>query len=147
MVEFRYDRAQRRSALLEVNGRYWGTSALPIQAGMDFPWYEWQIAHGEKPFVPATYSIGARWRWTAGYIERWHGLAKTSVRKALKHPSLLKELVPSAADLSSRDALCDFADPMPAIFELLQTLKNLAVSDARAILRALNPARRAKKPA
>ena len=135
MVEFRYDRAQRRSALLEVNGRYWGTSALPIQAGMDFPWYEWQIAHGERPSVPPTYATGARWRWTAGYIDRWHGLAKASARNALKNAALLKELVPSRADLSSRDALWDSADPMPAIFELLRTVKSLVVSDTRAILR------------
>ena len=147
MVEFRYDGTQRRSALLEVNGRYWGTSALPIQAGMDFPWYEWQIAHGEKPSVPTSYAIGARWRWTAGYVDRWYGLAKTSIRNALRNGALLKELVPSRTDLSSRDAIWDPTDPMPAIFELLRTVKNLAVSDARAILRALNPAPPAKKPA
>jgi predicted ATP-grasp superfamily ATP-dependent carboligase len=52
MFEFRYDRAQRRGFLMEVNGRYWGTVALAIHSGMDFPWYEWQIAHGEKPLVP-----------------------------------------------------------------------------------------------
>jgi predicted ATP-grasp superfamily ATP-dependent carboligase len=147
MVEFRYDPAQRRSALLEVNGRYWGTSALPIQAGMDFPWYEWQIAHGEKPSVPATYSMGARWRWSAGYIDRWNGLAKSLARKALQHPALLKELVPSLSDLCSRDALWDFADPMPAILELLRTARNLAVSDVQSIVRALHSPRRGKKPA
>jgi predicted ATP-grasp superfamily ATP-dependent carboligase len=142
MVEFRYDRTQHQSSLMEVNGRYWGTLALAIQAGVDFPWYEWQIAHGEKPSVPLNYSIGARWRWSAGYIARWHGLARSSARKVLKHPAVLKELVPSFADLGTRDALWDSADPMPAIVELLRTVKDLVVSDIKAILRALRPARR-----
>jgi predicted ATP-grasp superfamily ATP-dependent carboligase len=139
MVEFRYDRARHHSSLMEVNGRYWGTLALAVQAGVDFPWYEWQIAHGEKPAVPLNYSTGARWRWSAGYITRWHDLAKSSVRKALKHPAGLKELVPSCADLTSRDALWDPADPMPAIGELLRTVKDLGVSDVKGIVRALRP--------
>ncbi len=141
MVEFRYDRARRHSSLMEVNGRYWGTLSLPVQAGVDFPWYEWQIAHGEKPAVPLNYSAGARWRWSAGYISRWHDLAKDSVRKVLRNPAGLKELVPSFTDLSTRDALWDTADPMPAIGELLRTVKDLAVSDVRRIMRALSPVR------
>ena len=108
---------------------------------MEFPWYEWQIANGEKPAVPRTYSVGARRRWSAGYIRRWHGLAKSSARKALKHPAALKELVPSYADLSTRDALWDSADPMPAIVELLRTVKALAVFDVLVALRLLGPGR------
>jgi predicted ATP-grasp superfamily ATP-dependent carboligase len=141
MVEFRYDRTQRQSSLMEVNGRYWGTLALPIQSGVEFPWYEWQIAHGEKPAVPLNYSVGARWRWSAGYIRRWHGLAKSSARKALKHPAGLKELVPSFADVSTRDALWDSADPMPAVAELLRAVRDLVVSDIKGTLRALRPVR------
>lgn len=140
MVEFRYDRARRQSSLMEVNGRYWGTLALAIQAGVDFPWYEWQMVHGEKPSAPLNYSVGERWRWSAGYIARWHGLARSSVRKALKHPAMLKELLPSFADLSTSDALWDFADPVPAIVELLRTVKDLAVSDIQGVQRALQPA-------
>jgi predicted ATP-grasp superfamily ATP-dependent carboligase len=142
MVEFRYDRARHQSSLMEVNGRYWGTLALPIQAGVDFPWYEWQIAHGEKPAVPLNYPVGGRWRWSAGYIRRWHGLAIDSARKAFNHPAVLKELVPSFADLSARDALWDSADPLPAIVEGLRTVKHLAVSDIKGALRALRPAHR-----
>lgn len=140
MFEFRYDRAQRRGFLMEVNGRYWGTVALAIHSGMDFPWYEWQIAHGEKPLVPVNYAVGPRWRWSAGYIRRWHGLARGSIHMALRHPGGLRELVPSFTDLKTSDALWDPADPMPAIVEPLRAVKNLAVSDSKAILRMLRPA-------
>jgi predicted ATP-grasp superfamily ATP-dependent carboligase len=142
MVEFRHDRAQRLTSLMEVNGRYWGTLSLAIEAGLDFPWYEWQIAHGEKPAVPLSYSTGARWRWSAGYITRWRELAKTSIGGALKHPAGLRELVPSLADLSARDALWDAADPVPAIGELARTVRDLAISDLKGMVRALRPVRR-----
>ena len=142
MVEFRHDRAQRLTSLMEVNGRYWGTLSLAIEAGVDFPWYEWQIAHGEKPAVPLSYSTGARWRWSAGYITRWRELAKTSISAALKHPAGLRELVPSLADLSARDALWDAADPVPAIGELARTVRDLAISDLKGMVRALRPVRR-----
>jgi predicted ATP-grasp superfamily ATP-dependent carboligase len=141
MVEFRYDRARRQSSLMEVNGRYWGTVALPIQAGMDFPWYEWQIAHGEMPSVPPNDSSGARWRWSAGYLSRWHDLAKDLVKTTFRRPGIQefgwKELVPSRADFSAKDALWDAADPMPAIGELLRTVKDLALSDLKGIKRAM----------
>jgi len=142
MVEFRYDRKQRRSALMEVNGRYWGTLALPLQAGVDFPWYEWQIAHGEKPAPPPPYSVGTRWRWTAGYLRRWHGLVKSSAQGALRRPALLKELLPSFADLSARDALWNWFDPMPAVWETFRETRNLAVADVASLLRKLGLRRR-----
>jgi predicted ATP-grasp superfamily ATP-dependent carboligase len=139
MVEFRYDRARHESWLMEVNGRYWGTLALAIDAGVDFPWYEWQIAHGEKPAVSPGYEVGARWRWNAGYISRWHECAKSSARKALKHPGGFRELVPSFDDLLARDALWDFFDPVPAIDESLRMVKDLALADMRGMLRKLRP--------
>jgi predicted ATP-grasp superfamily ATP-dependent carboligase len=146
MVEFRYDRARGQTSLMEVNGRYWGTLALPIQSGVDFPWYEWQIAHGEKPAVPLNYAA-AHWRWSAGYISRWHDLVRDSVRKMFHHPVRpepfgWKELVPSLADLSMPDALWDIDDPMPAIGELLRTVKDLAVSDLKGIVRTFSPGNR-----
>jgi hypothetical protein len=56
------------------------------------------------------------------------------------HHRLLRELVPSFTDLKTSDALWDPADPMPAIVEPLRAVKNLAVSDSKAILRMLRPA-------
>ena len=52
MVEFKVNPNDGSAVLMEVNGRYWGTISLPIFAGMDFPWYHWQVAHGERPEIP-----------------------------------------------------------------------------------------------
>jgi predicted ATP-grasp superfamily ATP-dependent carboligase len=141
MVEFRYDRTRQRSSLMEVNGRYWGTLALAIHSGVDFPWYQWQIAHGELPVVPSNYTVGRRWRWSAGYIRRWHGLAAGVAKNAFRHPAALAKLLPSFADLRTPDALWDASDPFPAIVEPLLTVRDLAGSDCQAILRMLRPAR------
>ena len=137
MVEFRYHSAQHQSFLMEVNGRYWGTVALPICAGVEFPWYEWQIAHGEKPAAPVSYPVGGGWRWSAGYIRRWHALAISAAGTAFKRPAVLKELLPSMADLRAPDALWDCTDPMPAIVEPLRAIKDLVRSDSKAIWRGL----------
>ena len=137
MVEFRYDPAQHKSFFMEVNGRYWGTLALPIHAGIDFPWYEWQIAHRKKPAVPLNYSVGVRWRWSAGYIRRWHGLVRNLASNASHHPEELKDLLPPYGDLRARDALWDSSDPVPAIVEPFRTMKKLAVSDIKQIMRAV----------
>lgn len=137
MVEFRYDKSSGRSALMEVNGRYWGTLALPIQAGIDFPWYGWQLAHGQTPSPPTSYSAGLRWRWTAGYLRRWHGMAPGVLRRALKRPGAVVELLPSAGDLglSTRDALWSWSDPMPALVEPARQIGHLLAADFRAVVR------------
>jgi len=141
MVEFRHDPATGAAALMEVNGRYWGTLSLAIQAGVDFPAYEWQIVHGETPAVPARYAVGLNWRWSAGSLKRWHGVMKKSTN-AMPAQSLLSnhESRPDGSgSRSTRDALWSIRDPLPAIFEMLKTGKDLAVLDGKAVLKKLLP--------
>ncbi len=142
MVEFRFDRQAKRSALMEVNGRYWGTLALPLRAGVDFPWYQWQLAHGQRPDVPADYPAGVRWRWTAGYLRRWHGLLLSSLPKVLRRPVTLKELLPSVTDLSSADAVWRWDDPWPAVEESFRQAAHLIGGDAASALRKMGIQRR-----
>jgi hypothetical protein len=95
--------------------------------------------------VPEPYAVGKRWRWSAGYIRRWHGLARNSARKAIAHPAVLKELVPSFSDLSACDALWDFADPLPAISDVLRTVKALVVSNVKGTMRGSATRSRSKQ--
>jgi protein-tyrosine-phosphatase/predicted ATP-grasp superfamily ATP-dependent carboligase len=143
MVEFRHDRATERAVLMEVNGRYWGTCSFPVCAGIDFPFYEWQIAHGRRPEVPVSYPVGLRWRWTAGYIQRLHGLFTDPVTDCRPRPSPWRELAMAVFDFgpSTRSALGSARDPIPAMSELARTMKALAIADARRILRPLVPCR------
>ena len=143
MVEFRVDRIRGTVVLLEVNGRYWGTSSLPILAGVDFPFYHWQVVHGEKPQVPPRYAIGLRWRWLPGYLERLHGLIRGSGTRIGPSPSRVREVLQVPADLSPAvcEALWSWTDPVPFFAEFAKSLRALATADLAWWARKWMPAR------
>ena len=58
MAEFKHDEASGQYWLLEINGRFWGSLPLALAAGVDFPYYLYQIAVDETPAPPATYPVG-----------------------------------------------------------------------------------------
>lgn len=50
MVEFKQDAGGGPGALMEINGRFWGSLPLAVAAGSDFPWYLYRLmVHGERP--------------------------------------------------------------------------------------------------
>ncbi|HEX3156106.1 MAG TPA: ATP-grasp domain-containing protein, partial [Candidatus Angelobacter sp.] len=56
MVEFKID-AKGQHWLMEINPRLWGSLALSIDAGMDFPLGLLQIAQGEEPAPQPKYKV------------------------------------------------------------------------------------------
>jgi protein-tyrosine-phosphatase/predicted ATP-grasp superfamily ATP-dependent carboligase len=142
MVEFRHDRSQRKVALMEVNGRYWGTLSLAIQAGIDFPWYQWQLVHGERVEAPSSYKTGLRWRWSAGYIRRYRGLAQAVIKRGCS-ANWRKDFFIWFLDFSPRlrDALFSVHDPWPALEEILRTFGLMIRNDATALAMRVLPRR------
>jgi predicted ATP-grasp superfamily ATP-dependent carboligase len=127
MVEYKVNSAGQ-AVLMEVNGRYWGTIALPISAGIDFPWYHWKLAHGEYPAIPKTYAVGTKWRWTVGYLHRLYdlldlGRRSSSARAILGGDvrQLLEDFSPSVAD-----ATLKLSDPMPSVVEFLFAMRDFS---------------------
>ena len=49
MVEFRRDARDGSFKLMEINPRFWGSLALPVHAGVDFPRHYFGLAVGERP--------------------------------------------------------------------------------------------------
>ncbi len=141
MVEFKVNTGAGNAVLMEVNGRYWGTIALPIIAGINFPLYHWQLAHGEIPAVPDNYAVGTKWRWTAGHIHRLHGLLLASRRSASARNALFLSLaqLPTGFGPSLHDALFRVSDPIPAISEFSEALRSVFKDDLRALFRHLLP--------
>lgn len=140
MVEFRENRDDRRAALMEVNGRYWGSLPLSFHAGLDFPWYEWQLAHGRMPDVPTPYRTGVRVRWTSGAIQRVYGMGQPP-RAAGRRESRAKEFVGLVGDLlpPAKDALWSFSDPLPALLEAARTIRGIVRSEIKGLLARLLP--------
>jgi protein-tyrosine-phosphatase/predicted ATP-grasp superfamily ATP-dependent carboligase len=149
MVEFRVDRETGSCVLMEVNGRYWGTSSLPILAGVDFPLYHWQILHGEQPCVPGEYAIGMRWRWTPGYLDRLYSIVAGSSGKIISKTSRIRELVHIPIDFlpTIREALWSWSDPEPFFSELAASMYEHVSAAVNWLLRKLTrggPSRYAK---
>ncbi|MHC4777196.1 MAG: carboxylate--amine ligase [Planctomycetota bacterium] len=63
MVEFKRDLRDETCKLMEVNGRFWGSLALAVKAGVNFPLLLVKLARGEKLGPPPEYPLGVRSRW------------------------------------------------------------------------------------
>lgn len=73
MVEFKRDVRTGEPYLMEINGRFWGSLQLAIDAGVDFPVLLLAAAAG-RPVRQEGYTIGVRSRWEWGEMD--HLLAR-----------------------------------------------------------------------
>jgi predicted ATP-grasp superfamily ATP-dependent carboligase len=69
MVEYKRDAQTGEPFLMEVNGRFWGSLQLAVDAGVDFPALACQLAVGDSAEVPASYRIGVKSRWLLGDLD------------------------------------------------------------------------------
>jgi predicted ATP-grasp superfamily ATP-dependent carboligase/protein-tyrosine-phosphatase len=143
MVEFKRNRATGKSVLMEVNGRYWGSLSVALHAGVDFPLYDWQLAHGEEPDVAAKYESGMRVRWLTGDLQRLHERFIERKTEFTLAGSRWRALVDFVADFqwSTRDMLLAAQDPIPALVELGRTARHLAIRDFKRLVRKAVPQR------
>lgn len=85
MVEFRVDATIGKPELIEVNGRFWGSLALAINSGVDFPGLLYESTLREGIPSNSRYKIGLKQRWLAGdflwlysSLIRGDGIAKST---------------------------------------------------------------------
>lgn len=69
MVEFKLDQCDQTPKLMEINGRFWGSLQLAIDAGVDFPGILADVARGKAALPVRDYRIGVRSRWLWGDID------------------------------------------------------------------------------
>src|SRR5258708_15412195 len=69
MMEYKEDRRPGELVLMEVNGRFWGSLELAVEAGVDFPFLTFQLAQGIRPAAPPAYSVGVKNRWLLGDVD------------------------------------------------------------------------------
>lgn len=69
MVEFKVDRRDGVPKLMEVNGRFWGSLQLAIDAGADFPLLLYRHACGENLRPQFDYRVGVKSRWLLGDLD------------------------------------------------------------------------------
>lgn len=91
MVEFRVERSTGVPYLVEINGRFWGSLQLAIDAGLNFPLLLCKVMEG-KPVdsAEASYASGIRSRWLLGDLDhlymtmRGYGVSAGGRWQALK---------------------------------------------------------------
>jgi len=69
MVEYKRDAITGQPYLMEVNGRFWGSLQLAVDAGVDFPKLLAECALGEPTATQILYRLGVRSRWWWGQVD------------------------------------------------------------------------------
>lgn len=96
MVEFKLDERDKTPKLMEINGRFWGSLQLAIDAGVDFP--ALLVASSmQEPVIPVTdFRVGVRSRWLLGELDLLlMFLSKSGAELKLPqdHPSRLRSIL------------------------------------------------------
>jgi predicted ATP-grasp superfamily ATP-dependent carboligase len=138
MLEYKQDRHRRLPVLMEVNGRFWGSLQLAIDAGVDFPYLACRLALGQPLDLPVPYCLGVRNRWTLGDLDHllWR-LRHSRYDLPDGAPSIAGAFVEfiAAARPAVRSEILRRDDPGPALRELCQYLTAL-----------FRPANRSRRP-
>ncbi len=95
MVEFKVDQRDGVPKLMEINGRFWGSLQLAVDAGVDFPYLLYQQMVGGEIDPIMTYETGVRTRWLLGDLD--HMLItllhrRRSLSLPADHPGRLRTL-------------------------------------------------------
>ena len=69
MVEYKFDTRDGEAKLMEVNGRFWGSLQLAIDAGIDFPAIYYRLSCGEDVPPQLEYRAGVKSRWLLGDLD------------------------------------------------------------------------------
>jgi len=125
MVEFKDD-GVNQPCLMEINGRFWGSLQLAIDAGVDFPRLWVSVLKGESPPPVTEYTEGLTLRWFWGDVKRFVFILRGA---PAGYPSAfppvrqgLKELL-GRQPKGTRLEMWRASDPGPAIGELAGGLR------------------------
>lgn len=118
MVEFRV--ADDGTAyLMEINGRFWGSLALAVGCGLNFPLIAYELATGKEIEPQGSYRTGIRNRWLLGdldnlYLTMRNRSADNSIRHRLR--TLGTFLIPFPR--RTQYEVLNFRDMAPFLYEL-----------------------------
>ena len=70
MIEYKLDQATGTPYLMEINGRFWGSLQLAIDAGVDFPELLLRAAAGDPAPPVLSWRLGVRSRWWWGDVDQ-----------------------------------------------------------------------------
>lgn len=130
MVEFRVDDETGEWVLIEVNCRFWGSLALAVAAGCDFPYQLYQLLVEGRRSFPTDYRVGVRcrslfadFRWYFNRLRnnQWGATSRVSRTPGWQiNPRSNREVLSDLCHaVTFRDYIDSFSldDPLPAVAE------------------------------
>lgn len=125
MIEGKRDSVRGGWRIMEINGRFWGSLQLAIDAGVDFPRILARAALGEDPEPSPEWRAGVRLRWEWGDVDHLLiRLLRTRERLSLgpDAPSRLAVVRAFMTHHFGQDRLemLRLEDPMPFVIESLR---------------------------
>src|SRR3989344_3079386 len=120
MVEFRVDARDGTPKLMEINPRFWGSLALSIAAGVDFPYLLYRLAKDGDIEEHLNYKVGVKCRWLFPGDILWFLSAKKSWKN-------LKDFL----NFKIKDDIIEIADPLPIFGSILASFIYLLSREKR----------------
>jgi predicted ATP-grasp superfamily ATP-dependent carboligase len=137
MLEYKRDALTNRPYLMEVNGRFWGSLQLAIDAGVDFPVLAWLLALGCPPAHAPAYRAGLKSRWLLGDLDHLLARVRDTDRHALPDgaPSRARVVAEflKLAGPGLRNDVFRWSDPRPFLHELRAYLADALGGAARSV--------------
>jgi predicted ATP-grasp superfamily ATP-dependent carboligase len=120
MVEFKMDSRDNKPKLMEINGRFWGSLALSMWSGVDFPYLLYKMAAEGDVDPVFNYKVGVKCRWIVGDFLHFASALRGSANR-------WKETVEFAKFYESNlhyDELC-MDDPFPVVGAMIVGIQDL----------------------
>jgi predicted ATP-grasp superfamily ATP-dependent carboligase len=137
MLEYKRDAKTGRPFLMEVNGRFWGSLQLAIDAGVDFPVLAYQLALGCPPGPRPAYRKGLRNRWLLGDLDHLLARLRGTDDRALPEGAPTRaQTVADFLRFAGRGLRYDvirLRDPRPFFYELRSYLAGALAGAARQV--------------
>ena len=123
MLEFKHDRRDGIPKLLEINGRFWGSLQLAVDAGVDFPYLLYRLAVEGDVEPVLSFEKGVRLRWWLGELDYLFLRIRDCTCMPERMAAMLEIIRPSVQH--TRSEVFRWNDPGPAVEELSQYARNL----------------------
>jgi predicted ATP-grasp superfamily ATP-dependent carboligase len=123
-VEFKTDQRDGRPKLMEVNPRFWGSLALAVEAGVDFPYLLYKLAVDGDVAEVKDYKTGVRLRW----------LIPGDLLHYIYNPRRFS-MKPGFFDFRDKDDIISLHDPLPTLGRILSAFTLISDREMRGLIR------------
>jgi predicted ATP-grasp superfamily ATP-dependent carboligase len=114
MLEFKWDPESRRAWLMEINGRFWGSTQLAVAAGIEFPWLLYAQEVQQVDALPGPRRDARMW-WLRGDLA--HFVARLRTGGLREVPPILRDFGRTRQGMPLDTDTFKVADPLPFVVE------------------------------